>query len=94
MKSGFGIAKYIYNDQGKWIECVLYKPDGNIDEKYISLYDKKGNVINKTSYDSEGHTIRNFTWSYEYDSHGNWIKKTEGGDFDDPAMVVREIKYY
>jgi YD repeat-containing protein len=81
---------YKYNDKGKEIEWACYHKDGTLDRKDITIYDDKGVLQGQEWYDKRG-LYRKYT--YEFDKHGNWIKKiaNENGKY---TISIREIKYY
>lgn len=83
------------------VEGLGYSADGSLNRRYVSLRDEKGNEIERTDFDTKNGSI--FTrskYTYEFDSHGNWIKRTiseaKGGGWDyKPAYVdYRTITYY
>jgi len=65
----------------------------------IYHYDAAGNVKESDVYDSLfGNPSRKWTYQYEYDSYGNWIKKTDllqdpKFSQDDTSFVPRERDY-
>jgi hypothetical protein len=51
--------------------------------------DESGNPIEETQYDRDGTVLKEVRFSYEFDSRGNWIKKT-------PAVIQKneKLRYY
>lgn len=86
---------FIYDEKGNMIEEYWYNGQGAVDFKFVRLYDANGNKIQETNYKKGTQLIGTTKWSYEYDSKGNWIKKTDltedGTDFH---TETRTITYY
>lgn len=94
---------YAYNEQRRPIKVTNYEPDGALKEGRQYSYNAKGLV---TSEAFEVHSSRQtYSYVYEYDAHGNWIKKITNKDFGpnrDPhvaprstaSVTSREISYY
>ncbi len=68
-----------------------------LDSRTAYAYDK-GNLIEEARYDASGSLVARKSYSYEFDSRGNWIKQTAheaAGGAPDPALVTyRTITYY
>ncbi len=94
---------YTYNDLRKPTRIAHSEPNGEVKWSWEYSYDSKGMITTeKIQYLSSTQT---FVYVYEYDSRGNWIKKTTAKDFgvisaphmppDSTASVTsREISYY
>lgn len=65
---------YKYHTNGILEQSVEYDYDGN--ERQILRYDDKDNEIENIIYDNEGNIAQKNAIDYDYDSYGNWIKKT------------------
>ena len=66
---------------------------GTLTEKSTYKYDEKGNKIEQNYYYVEGKRSK-FTYKYEFDAVGNWIKKTGSGDGEPIYIRERVIEYY
>jgi RHS repeat protein len=69
-------SAYAYDLQGNRIQSLSYARDGS-STKTACTYDTKGNVTMRTTYATDGSLLDKLTYSYEFDSTGNWIKQTE-----------------
>jgi hypothetical protein len=92
---------YVY-ERGKRIEARIYTPDGKLNERSVFRYNPIGQEQETTVYNPDGSIRDKETYAYEYDSVGNWTKKTitnkvnkEGKLVLDPPYVIkRTITYY
>lgn len=92
-----------YNKQGKVIKEVVYK-DGKLYEKRTFKYNDKGDKSEsctdytaqrkESSFMSSVPSIYKYKYSYVYDDHGNWIKKTEMRNGQKNPESSRLIEYY
>lgn len=64
-------------------------------------YDDRGSRIEKAEYSATGSLLQRARYSYEFDEHGNWVKKTVSDDlksgeqhFLPKKMLERTITYY
>jgi hypothetical protein len=94
---------YAYNEQRKPAQIASYEPNGDLKEKWQYAYDSKG-LITSDSFEYVG-SRQTSVYVYEYDSRGNWIKKTTTTDFgikssariaprSTASVTSREISYY
>lgn len=63
---------YTYDNQGNEIECAMFKADGTPTNHQIQFYDNISVPGSKFHGSLSGKSVK----EYEYDSHGNWTKKT------------------
>lgn len=94
---------YTYNDERKPIRIAHHDPDGEVKWSWEYSYDSKGMITTEIiQYLSSRQSL---AYVYEYDSRGNWIKKTTTTDFgikssariaprSTAAVTSREISYY
>ena len=96
-----------YDEKGNKIARTLTYPNKNRVEHETWKYDEKGNM---TEWKEEGALYRTYGYTYEYDSQGNWTKrtqvennyeewntKTKKMDYRDNvpvAIATRTIEYY
>lgn len=86
---------YKYDNNGNRIEeywCWL--ANSSFMKKIISKYNDKGNVIEAYSYKADGSIDNKFTYNYDYDEAGNWIKKTPFENGTAKNSIERKIVYY
>jgi F0F1-type ATP synthase gamma subunit len=83
---------YNYKDQEKilerWIDYEDGKPDGSIDDTF-----EKGNIVKTVDVDSDGTIGLIETSTYQFDSTGNWIRKTINSN-EKYFIVERYVEYY
>lgn len=92
---------YSYDNQNNLIEIIYFRNTKNEVSKYIYEYDLKGNLITENYYYNNLLQSK-FVFSVEYDSLGNWVKKTKskvvskfGKVVEEPEEVVtRSITYH
>ncbi len=69
--------------------------DGNINYKLVKSYDKYGNVINSSmKYYLNPELSMEVEYLYNYDSVGNWVRKTIKTDGQLTSIINRKIIYY
>jgi hypothetical protein len=66
---------FTYNAKGQWIKRMVYDSKGAITDNTAFDYDEKGNLVKETRYDEKGAYSYAHTFSYKFDSHGNWIER-------------------
>lgn len=68
----------------------------SLEDMRIFKYDEKGNKVEETfsgTFSNEPIKV-NFTYKYEYDKTGNWIKRINYQDGVLGSITEREIEYY
>ena len=97
-----GKLVYTYDDDKRTKEVATYALDGTLKEKIVYAYDERQNEIGWTAFDASG-SPRNgdsLLIDIEYDSHGNWTRKTrlvqsdKGGQPQPYHTELRVITYY
>jgi len=93
---------YSYDKAGKLFSVAQYGATGSISQKWI--YDGDGIVKKRNGFDNAGSLVRQESYSYEYDTVGNWVKRvttsrTPGlqnkeAAGDQVEVTYRTIKYY
>jgi hypothetical protein len=67
---------YTYDSKGNLSEMWAYeRPRGGFLGKRIYKYDDDGNLVEEYYVGGDGKTRDRSTYSYEFDSQGNWIKR-------------------
>ena len=57
-------------------------------------YDEKGNKIEENRYESDGSLDNKWTYKYEFDKQGNWIKRIDFENKIAKFILEREYEYY
>jgi hypothetical protein len=95
--------RYVYKYTGKQQEELVYAEDGSLNQRYLLIFDDKGNTVEKTSFDTRTGAVEwRQSYTYEFDSHGNWTRRTaskivtkDGRELREPSSVYyRTITYY
>lgn len=95
--------RYVYSYKGQQREELVYDEKGSLNQKYLYTLDDKGNEIEETIFDVKDNSVeRKYTYTYEFDSEGNWIKRVtkklftkEGkSSFEPYSVTYRTIAYY
>jgi hypothetical protein len=97
-----GKMVYTYDDEKRTKEVATYKVDGTLQEKLAYAYDERKNEIGATVFNVDGSLKNGETrlTNIEYDSHGNWTRKThlrqseKGGQPQAYYAQLRVITYY
>ena len=98
-----GIEKYeyTYDEQGRNIDTISYRPNDNYDDFYVGNkhtleYDSKGNIAKRYGYRRSYDTWTSFTMGeYKYDKNNNYIElvnymKEIGGEMQFYSKIVME----
>jgi hypothetical protein len=87
-----------YDENGNWVEGIIYNADESIDRKSIHRYDAKGMETEMAVYDADGLLLQKESYSYHYDTIGNWImwttKTWEHEEGNREYVTKRTIQYY
>lgn len=68
--------------------------EGNKTLSRREAMDKYGNVLEEIIYDPSGNITGKKSTVYEYDSHGNWIRRVVNDNFTDETRIIeREFVY-
>ena len=95
--------RYVYNYKDNTIEELSYDPTDKLSSKYMTILDDKGLGRERTEINLKDDSIRSkYSYTYEFDSHGNWIKQTTStwttkngaGEFKPAYVTYRTITYY
>jgi antitoxin component YwqK of YwqJK toxin-antitoxin module len=94
---------YVYDEKGNRIESFSYIPGArNPSLRVVSVYDAKGNVIEETYFRANNPVGEKWSYVYEFDFNGNWIKRKrmqwitkDGQSYFEPHDVgYRSITYF
>ena len=93
---------YSYDEKGRPIKVVAYEADGELKKSWQYSYNLKGQVAEDIRESAWSRT--KFVYTYEYDSHGNWIKQiatvndqsklSQMEPHERKTIISREIAYY
>lgn len=96
--------RYVYHYRGaNELETLVYSQDGSLNQRYVATLDTRGNEIAESSFNTKTGAVDNqYTYAYEFDRHGNWIKQTTGKlstkdgktQFLPYSITYRTITYY
>lgn len=94
--------RYVYKYDGSQKEEAAYLGSGSLTGRDVYTLDDKGNVTKRTDFNREGSLTSTTTYTYEFDSNGNWTKRTSSPDIKDerlrrlnpPTVHLRTITYY
>lgn len=84
----------VYDDNRNLLEMNRFEQDGTIGYKSTFKYDTKNNPTEWVNYEKDGSKKSTTTYTYEYDSRGNWIKRVIFSDSEPALVTTREIEYY
>ncbi len=96
-------SSWTYDDHGTQTSWIVEKADGTSLQMFKSLfsYDAAGRIVERHDYDPDGSLFNKSTFTYEFDSKGNWTKlKTERQTFSRKALtykqevIHRQITYF
>jgi hypothetical protein len=97
-----GKVVYTYDDDKRTKEVTTYNVDGTVKEKVAYSYDERKNEVGRTAFNADG-SVKNgdaLVMNIEYDSHGNWTRKTrliqleKDGQHQAVHAELRVITYY
>ena len=101
--NGDRFRRLVYHYTENQLEGLVYSEDGSLNQRYISKIDKQGDEIERTVYDPrDGAPGKTYAYTYEFDSRGNWTKRTtsnlvtkDGKSEREPLSVrFRQITYF
>lgn len=96
----FEESTYTYDSEGRLKVTAQYRADNSLEKRVA--YDSKGNEIEAEKDAADGTVLWKRIYEYEFDSVGNWIKKTtkeltgSSGNSDFAAVEIefRTVQYY
>jgi hypothetical protein len=97
------VLKHVYKYSGNEREEFVYNSDGLLSWHSLSVLNDKGVEIEETNFETKtGAISTKYSYAYEYDQKGNWIKRTvskwvtkNGKSYYEPAYVTHHtIVYY
>jgi hypothetical protein len=94
--------RYVYKYEGNQKEELIYVQDGSLTTRALYILDDKGNAIERTDFAPDGSVRSKISYTYEFDSKGNWTKRTSSWKVVNdkyrqlmvPSVELRTITYY
>lgn len=95
-------SRQVYKYNGNQREEESYSPNGSLSRRTVATLDNKGNKVEQTVFERDDSIGSRESFSYEFDSNGNWTKRTlsrivkkDGREELQPYTVhYRTITYY
>jgi hypothetical protein len=96
-------TKYVYNFKGNQKETLAYDENGQLNQKHIATLDAQGNEVEESYFDVSKNSVdEKYSYNYEFDQQGNWIKRTTSKwatkdgkqQFVPDWVTYRTITYY
>jgi hypothetical protein len=95
------LRRYVYKYEGNQKEESVYLANGSLSWRSVYVFDDKGNVIEVTDFTPDGAVTAKRSYTYEFDSNGNWTKRTISWNVVSerlrrmqPNVHLRTIAYY
>ena len=93
-KQRTGSRKYAYDEKDNCISTMIFDPKGKLVLTLVSESDEKNSITKTTTLDVNRKPSTSSTYSYKYDSLGNWTERTELKDGQPYMITVRDFQYY
>ena len=95
-------SRTVYKYIGNRKEQLDYSKDGTLSQRVLYILDDKGNAVQDTVFNGKGEARYKTTYTYRFDSNGNWTRRTstqveitDGREVSGPSAVhFRTITYY
>ena len=73
-----GKVVYTYDDEKRTKEIATYEVDGSLKDKFVYAYDERNNEVGLKVFNGDGSPKNgeSHITNIEYDSYGNWTRKT------------------
>lgn len=85
-------SNYSYDKDDNLIKQTIYNPDGNINSQGIYYYNSNQDMIKSiTKVPKTADVV--YTFTYQYDSQGNWIQKITSLNGEVILLTIRQIEY-
>jgi len=94
--NGTFLFRYIfkYDDNGNKTEWIQEGSDSSVVGKVVYKYNEKNNLAEETEYRGNGSVKAMYTYTYEFDKKGNWIRRKKMLDGKVAEIKERNIQYY
>lgn len=101
LSNGELLRRHVYKYEGNQKEELVYARNGSLLWHDLYILDDKGNQIERTNFAHDGTVFSTSSFTYEFDSNGNWTKQTTSWKahsdkprFEPPSVRLRTITYY
>lgn len=100
LSNGELLGHYVYKYEGNQKEELRYSENGSLIWRELYILDDKGNEIEETDFEPDGSVSSKTSYTYKFDSHGNWTKRTmnvlsdRDRRIEAPSVHLRTITYY
>ena len=100
LSNGEFVKRHVYKYEAKPKEELVYSETGSLTYRELYVLDHKGNKIEETVFEPDGSVNWKISYTYEFDSHGNWTKRTMNVLSDRDRLIeaasvdLRTITYY
>lgn len=84
---------FSYDANGNKTEWIQHGSDSSVIGKVFYKYDDKNRMIEETQYGTKGELKSTFTYSYEFDKKGNWVRRNKMQDGKLAEIKERQITY-
>lgn len=96
------IGRTRYDTKNRRTEELVYNPNGLVERRRTYAYDSRDNVFEKKVFLANGSVLEKELYDYEFDSVGNWIKRTTTHwqmgsgqlELQSTQIIRRNISYY
>lgn len=93
--------RYKFDKKGNLIKSVTLNPNKTLWASDFRKYDSRGNLIQhdlffpkrNNNYRDKDEKIT-YTYTYDLDTKGNWVKRVEYKNSNPVYVVIRQIEYY
>jgi hypothetical protein len=76
LSNGEIVQRHVYKYEGNRKEELLYLENSSLAWRDLYILDDKGNKIEDTDFERDGSVSSKISYTYNFDSHGNWTKRT------------------
>jgi hypothetical protein len=102
LSNGDVLYRYVYKYDGNQKEELLYLDNSSQPRRSLYILDDKGNVIEDTDFARDDSIQSKTTYTYEFDSNGNWTRRTTTPNIQSerlrqlnpPSVHIRTITYF
>jgi YD repeat-containing protein len=84
---------FTYDASGNKTEWTRLGPNNSISGKVVYKYNDKNNLIEQNEYEGASTLKSSYTFTYEYDKKGNWIRQNKIADGKVVEIKERQITY-
>lgn len=85
---------YKWDTLGHLLEECNYNAERRRDKLIKHTYDNRGDETEQTLFTGDGILLKTLTFTYNYDTHNNLLKKMQTENDKDIILIQREIVYY